>query len=523
MRALLLLAVPLLLTGAEPPERAGRYLKVAATFVETMMDRGTDRYGREHSPLFAAILDLNTLSLPVQHMPAELKPLNSGLMNSIGYGLPDLPVGIRSIDRAPFGNNMEQDIMLLEAMYELSAITGQKKYAAHADAYLAFWLAHCQSPVTGLFPSGEHASWNFLTEEPYADVHEVARKFPFYDKLYAIDPFRALKQADGLWLAQIFNKKTGDFSRHAGLMHYRPEPGWNFPRHAGFYIWAYANAYAQSRDPKFLERADMLIESATGKRARPESLLLDPAFKPENSLDPTLRLMLWDAAALAPEPKRSNWRKIVRQMDEEAFAEAAHPRVWRWGVQSEEDKQQEQRSRQKWIRMYPQLQKHGRIMNVRGSLQTDSTTLSPAWNMGYGSAGYGGKGLMAYTRFQQTGSVRFLREAEQFADKYLAEGFPKITTDLWPQACGQVISLLVALAREKEIDAAKQTRYMEFAHLVADRSIDIFSKNGLFRADGAADHYEAITGADDLVWALLQLYCADARPDHPLHHDDVNW
>ena len=37
------------------------------------------------------------------------------------------------------------------------------------------------------------------------------------------------------------------------------------------------------------------------------------------------------------------------------------------------------------------------------------------------------------------------------------------------------------------------------------------------------EHYEAITGADDLVWALLQLHCAMNRPDIRMEHIDVNW
>ncbi len=209
-------------------------------------------------------------------------------------------------------------------------------------------------------------------------------------------------------------------------------------------------------------------------------------------------------------------------MDDQAFVEADHPRPWRWGEESPTEKERERAAREKWTKMYPQLQKYGRVMNVQGSLQADSTTLSPAWNMGYGSAGYGGKGLIAYTRYLQTKDSRFLRVAETMADHYVDEGFPKITTDLWPKASGQVISLLVSLSRDTSVSSLRQSHYLTFAHEVADRSIGVFSEHGLFRADGAASHYEAITGVDDLVWALLQLYCADKRPDHPLHHIDVN-
>jgi hypothetical protein len=500
-----------------------RYLDVATKFVETMMDKGTDRYGAVHSPLFAALLDLDTMSLPVKKWPNELKPRPSGMIIAIGYGLPDLPVGVRASDRAPIGNNLATDIVLLRVMYELSALTGNRKYAEHADAYLRFWIRNCQSPETGLMYWGEHASWDFLEERGFADVHEVDRQFPFYEKLYAIDPYHTLKLADGLWISQIGNKKIADFSRHAGIGRYKPDTGWGFTRHAGFYIWAYAHAYAQSRDPKYIERADTLIESRVGKRARGYSLMLDPSFKPETYPDPAFRLLLWDAAALVPEPKRITWRKIVRELDEEAFAQARNPKLWPWGKTEPSEAARGLKARERWEKLYPGLLKHGRAFPSNGSLQTDSTTLSPLWAMGYGSGGGSGKALLNYTRYKQTGDDRFLHAAEEIADRYIAEGFPKAPGDLWPKSAGQVISLLVSLAHEKSIAAGKQKIYFAFAQEAADKSIAVFAKNNLFRADGLADHYEAITGSDDLLWALLQLYCEQARPDHRLSHNDVNW
>ena len=111
------------LAAANPPKR---YLDTARTFVDTMIEKGTDRYGTEHSPLFAAMLDLNTMSLPavnVDELLSEGKPQ----VRAIGHGLPDPPAGIRPGDRAPIGNNLEHDIMLLRSMYELTAITGARR------------------------------------------------------------------------------------------------------------------------------------------------------------------------------------------------------------------------------------------------------------------------------------------------------------------------------------------------------------------------------------------------------------
>jgi hypothetical protein len=514
-KLLVILLLPVLVAAADD-----RYLAVARAFVDTMMSKGTDRYGPIHSPLFAALLDLETSSLPVPNPPAELFQTRTGQIRTIGFGLPNPPVGVRSWDRAPLGNNLEHDIMLLKAMYRLSQVTGDKKYADHADAYLRFWLLNCQSPATGLMASGEHMSWDFVRERAYANVHETFRRFPFHDQLYKIDPYRALRVADALWLSKMGNKKVGDFSRHSGYETYQTNVGAAYPRHAGFYIWEYANAYVQSRDPKYVNRIEVLIESRTGRQLQPESLLVERgSFVPERSAAPALRALLWDAAELVPHRKQA-WRNLVRELDEEGLRplperEAPPPQT----RMSRED-------RQTLEKRFPGILKHNRAINgtnPESGWFTRSASLSPQWALAYGSSGASGAALLDLTRFHQTKDQRFLRRAEQQADRYLQEGLPKATFDLWPRACGQVISLLLAVSREEGIATAKQERYRTFARDLADLSIKVFHKNGLFRADGSAEHYEAVTGADDLVWALVQLHCVLNRPDVKMEHIDVNW
>jgi len=493
-----------------------KYLQIARTFVDTMIEKGTDRYGSVHSPLFAAMLDLETLSLPVIDFPEEFFRTSNGQIQGVGYRLPNPPVGIRPGDRAPLGNNLEHDAVLLAAMYELSKLTGEPKYTAHADAYLRFWLENCQSPATGLPASGEHMSWDFVRERAYGNVHEVFRRFPLYDKLYSIDPYRTLKIADALWVSQIGNKKVADFSRHAGYESYKPGLGAAYPRHAGFYIWAYANAYVASRDPKYIHRIEVHIESRTGKRLYPESLLVEPgSFQPEKSTDLTLRMCLWDAAELVPE-RRAAWRAVVRELDEEALAEP-EPELRRTIGRPRTPEEQA-----KFQRDYPGALRYGRVATA-GGVFTTSTTVGPLWLMGYGNAGASGLALQYTSHYRRTRDDRFLRRAERIADQYVAERMPSQTHDLWPKATGQVISLMLALAGEAAIAPAKRKGYESFAIEVADASIRLFSRNGLFRADGAAEHYEAITGADDLVWALLQLHSRLSLPDRALGHVDANW
>lgn len=455
-----------------------RYLDAARRFVDTMIEHGTDRYGVERSPLFAAMLDLETLRLPVEQVPPEFYRSRNRQVQSVGFGLPPMPTGVRPGDRAPFGNNIEHDFSLLRAMYQLSVLLDDKRYEQHADEYLAFWLNHCQSPETGLMASGEHNSWDFVRERAHSDVHEVFRPFPFWDKLYAIDPYRALRIAEGLWMSQIADKATGDFNRHAGYRIHRPAKGAAtgaaFPRHAAFYIWAFANAYVVSRDPKFIERIEVLIESRTALRLQPWSLLVHPGdFRPAEAFDPALRILLWKASELVP-ARREAWRNAVRVLDGRAFVRAS------------------------------------------------PTSRADLWHMAYGKATASSAALESLTQYRQQQNPRFLHEATAIADLYVAAGWPTDTAQLWPRAAAQVISLMAALSSEAGVPLEKQKTYRKFAVEVADKSIALFACHGLFRAEGAARHYEAITGADDLVYSLIQLQCEISCPEHRMGHIDIN-
>ncbi len=492
----------------------GRYREAVRLFLDTMIEKGTDRYGAEHSPLFAAMLDLDRMAPPEARLP-ENYFTKDDLPEALGHGIPNPPVGVRPTDRSPLGNNLEHDIMLLKTLYAFSELTGEPRYARHADAVLAFWIRRCQSPATGLMYSGEHASWNFFTDSPYGDIYEVFRRFPFWDKLYAIDPERALRFADALWLHQIGNKRVGDYSRHARISHHGPATGAAYPRHAGFYIWAYANAYAQTRDPKYIARAEVLIESRTGLRLQPYSLLIEPgAWRCEKSSDPTLRALLWDAAALVPD-RREAWRALVRKLDDRAFAEPATELL----SSSSGNGSPPPEARH----LVQKIGQTGRAVTADRGVRTVSVSLSELWKMDYGDAGYSGKALLNYTRWLQTGDERFFRRVEQAAGRYLSEGLPVDTRDLWPRAAGQVISLMLAVARDERTEPSMKQRCLDFARQTADLALQVFPKNGLFRADGAAQHYEAITGADDLLWALLELDEALRGGSAPLGHIDVNW
>lgn len=160
--------VPCLCPGQEAPTASRDYTAIVSRFAQTMREKGTDRYGQEHSPLFACALDLKTLS-----MPAEA---------------PAIPPGprIREGDRCWAGCNPYLDTETIRAFYELSRRTADPKYREAAQRYLSHFLKRCPSPATGLLPWGEHNFWNPTTDA-----------------------------VEGIYTHHVFDKATGLFNRHA--------------------------------------------------------------------------------------------------------------------------------------------------------------------------------------------------------------------------------------------------------------------------------------------------------------------
>jgi hypothetical protein len=60
-----------------------------------------------------------------------------------------------------------------------------------------------------------------------------------------------MKFSRGLWDHQIKDNTTGNFSRHAGYDRHSPGGGNEFPRHGGYYIATWAEAYTRTKDTEY--------------------------------------------------------------------------------------------------------------------------------------------------------------------------------------------------------------------------------------------------------------------------------
>ncbi len=240
-------AVAVLACAGEPAPASGpTYLDLARAYADVMIEKGRDTYGKEHSPLFAATLDRETYEVGKQ---------------------PGIP-GVRGKDRCVFGANVQDDPGLYHLLLGLAEVTGDPKYQKAYDECFAFFYTKTQSPVTGLYPWGEHICWNFVEDRctGWKMMHEANMIWPFWDDAYRMAPENAWRYAVGMLdhgiivneaggIAQFRNKVT--FSRHTQYDKHNPWQGSEYPRYGGQFMWIFADAYGRPENRQRERRDDL--------------------------------------------------------------------------------------------------------------------------------------------------------------------------------------------------------------------------------------------------------------------------
>jgi len=234
------------LSKFENTEGAEYFFKVKA-YADYMITHGRDRYGKEHSPLFATTLSRETGNV-YQNNP------------------PDAPKGIRRQDRTWRGSNTSKDNGLYRILFKLTEITGDERYAQEADKAIKWFFAHCQNPETGFMAWGEHIGWDFFTEAPSKVgslylIHEY-KGFNYWDRVWKFNPEAAEKFALGLWEHQIYAHEgpdAGEFNRHARYDRHGPGKGRAFPGHGGNFMGVWAKAYQETGKEVFLTAIETLV------------------------------------------------------------------------------------------------------------------------------------------------------------------------------------------------------------------------------------------------------------------------
>ena len=372
-------------------------LAVVRRYADTMIEHGRDTYGSQQSGLLLSALDRMTLA------PLTVRPAPPG--------------GIRRGDRpgrpwtAMNGANPHLEENLLRVFCTLSEITGDARYRQTADEELTWFFSHTLSATTSLLPWGEHLSWDVILDQPISGgdeaMHEFARPWVLWDRVFALAPEPSKRFALGLWEHQIANHQTGGFDRHAPYFEHGPVDGKDFPRHGAFYIGTWCYAYKHTQEDIFLKAIETILARFERKRVQKDGALVA-------TLGP---LDLEMAATMVPDPLASRLRAFAAQEDALIIAE-----------------------------LKSQLPDRAALSETATAPRSLSTPTPPKWQNGYSSGTLASSAMFCLARHEQTGQPAYRDLLVAIADEYL-NSQPEEDVDAWPLSFAQAISTEVAAHR----------------------------------------------------------------------------
>ncbi|MDO8587092.1 MAG: AGE family epimerase/isomerase [Armatimonadota bacterium] len=237
----------------------GPYLDAARTFLDTLVDKGTDRYGKKHTPVFCLSLDPETYSPPKP--PAKV---DWDYIRGFEYLYQDYGFYWKS---HMHGSGLIYDQGTIRALYALTEATGKPKYRKAADAYLDFFLDNLISPQTGIFGWGEHIFYNVFADiliggcfrvagwHEYFYGHEFDRCAPIYDLFWEKSPEKTLAEIDAIYEYKIVDHDTFINNRHSDYFIGKTSDVFTFHKHTALFVHAFALAYSKTQDRKYLDWA----------------------------------------------------------------------------------------------------------------------------------------------------------------------------------------------------------------------------------------------------------------------------
>ncbi len=221
----------------------GTYLDLVQGCADTLIEKGRDRYGETHTPLFMCVIDAETLNA------SHEMPLHDGLVRTEG----------RLHRRNLGGCDLWEDQELLRVLYQLSEMTGQAKYRQAANESMDHFLKHCIKPSTGLLTWGSHIYWDAYTDSPAGDgdgtgPHELLVREPEWEMMWRVNPERVQDQIERMWDWHICDPKTGQHNRHDDK-----SPGCDFAFCGSEFIYAFAFLHLKTGDPIWEQRAKLIL------------------------------------------------------------------------------------------------------------------------------------------------------------------------------------------------------------------------------------------------------------------------
>jgi uncharacterized protein YyaL (SSP411 family) len=241
-----------------------KYLSAARTFLETLITKGTDHYGKRETPLLCLALDPDTYSPPKP--PAKIDreyATNFEYLNSdFGYYWQSHIHACGPI----------YDMGTIRALFGMTDVTGDQKFRKAADAYLDFFLENMVSEQTGIFGWGEHIFWNVYLDyiigggfrkagwRSFYYGHELERWTTIYDVMWEKDPEKTKTEIEAIYEYKIHDYDTFICNRHSDYYSGRSFDLYTFIKHTGLFAHAFAFLHSKTGESKHLEWAKKMGE-----------------------------------------------------------------------------------------------------------------------------------------------------------------------------------------------------------------------------------------------------------------------
>ena len=241
-------------------ENEKKYLSAARTFLSTMIEKCTDRYGRRNTPLFCLSIDPETYSppKPPARIDREYALTAEHLYRDFGYYWKS----------HLHGSNLIYDQGTIRALYGLSEATKTSTYAKAADTCLDFFLNNLVSPQTGIFGWGEHLLYNVFLDylaggaftvrarRRFSYSHELDRWTTIYDVMWNKDPEKTRTEIEAIYEYKIHDPETFLNNRHSDFYSGQQiTDTLTFLKHSGLFAHAFAFLYSKTKEAKHLEWA----------------------------------------------------------------------------------------------------------------------------------------------------------------------------------------------------------------------------------------------------------------------------
>jgi hypothetical protein len=268
---------PVSAQGGWNPER---WLALVKQCSETILKDAPDRYGSVQTPMWIGIIDPKTNGLLDQKPPNWQRDWDAE-----DYVL------------TAQGCNLYRDMPTLKAFYDVSGMANDARFKDAADAYLKYFLENMPSKTTGLFPWGEHMSYNTVRDRIVQTRHEMERNLPDWEMLWSINPQAVQREIEAIRRINIYDDETYVFDRHANYYtgEYDPLPVRGaYIKHSGLFTYSFMFLYSKTHDPQHLEWTRKMSD-AYWRYRNPETQLI-PGYVSAHggATDSTVQMALAD-------------------------------------------------------------------------------------------------------------------------------------------------------------------------------------------------------------------------------------